>query len=197
MDYAIARDDDAFVIVKMQGQWFGSVWYKNFDERCNMYGQIWLNHFNKNNPGWSDIYVRKSSIACEASTIDAAICCANSADDVNDPFIQSCATESYEQTTYQYFDDVCDKETRTITKYGNQYDTQTFSEGIVERVDNSVCCNAYKRDGDTNNENGLLYACPTETSRENGGYEIRDDGKCYMTQFNKNYVDLNSNMEFD
>ena len=176
MDYAIARDDDAFAIIKMQGQWFGSVWYKNFDERCNMHGQIELNRLHKTGPGWSDIYIRKSSITCDASEGDAAICCANSADNPNDPFLQACATESYEQTTYQYFDDVCDSETRTITKYGNQYDTQTISEGRVDTVDNSVCCNAYKRDGDINNSLELLYACPKEISRENGGFEIRDDG---------------------
>ena len=115
MDYAIEGDDDAFAIVNKQGRWFGSVWYKNFDERCNMQGQLELNRLSKTGPGWNDFYIRKSKVTCDASVDEAAICCANSADDLNDPFIQACISEVYEQTTYQFTGGTCTSETKTIT----------------------------------------------------------------------------------
>ena len=199
MGDAILEDDDAFAIVKLQSPWFGSVWYKNFDERCNMDGQIELNRLHKTGPGWSDIYIRKSSIACDASEGDAAICCANSADNPNDPFLQACATESYEQTTYQFIDRaVCRSETKTITQYDNQYHTQTISEGRVDTVDNSVCCQAYDRDSDINNGVDLLWACEDwqiEDSIE-GDYEFRDD-QCYLKTIYRRFIDRNSNNEYD
>jgi len=116
MDDVIEVNNDAFAIVKKEGRWFGSVWYKNFDERCNMQGQVELNQLSKTGPGWNDIYILKSSIACDASVNNAAICCANSADDSNDPFIRACSSEVvHEETTYQFKRGSCNSKTKTIT----------------------------------------------------------------------------------
>ena len=201
MDDAIGADDDAFAIVKKQGKWFGSAWYKYFDERegCNTQGQLELNRLSKTGPGWNDFYIRKSRIACDASVDEAAICCANSADNSNDPFLQACSSEAYEQTTYQFIDRaVCRRETKTITQYDNQYHTQTISEGRVDTVDNSVCCQAYDRDGDINNSKELLWACEEweiEDSIETD-YEFRDD-QCYLKTIYRRFIDRNINNEHD
>ena len=67
MDRVIAHDNDAFAIVTSNGRWFGSVWYKKFNENknknCDMpQGLVELNQLDiKSNV---DIYIRKSSVAC-------------------------------------------------------------------------------------------------------------------------------------
>ena len=102
MNHVYDNDLDAFAIVKRNGKWFGGTWYKKFDRtwKFDVQRPVELNRLNKTGPGWNDIYIRKSSIACDASVDDAAICCANSIDDLDDPFIQACGSVVYERTTY-------------------------------------------------------------------------------------------------
>ena len=94
----VAQDNgyEAFTIVTTPGDWFGSVWFKKFDEECvsEVDGQITLDQLDKTGFGWNvDFYIRKSKVACgrDSSVPDAATCCANSANDPdNDSFLESC-----------------------------------------------------------------------------------------------------------
>ena len=157
----IEADNDAFQIIKKQGHYFGSVWYTKFDESCDMHGKVRLDQLSQFGQGFADTYILKSKIACDASWEAKKICCANSEDDLNDPFIQYCQKDWREQITYQFTDGTCTGEKRFLREYSNQYKTliSTGEESAVRTYQNTRCCRAYDKDGDINNSEELLNAC--------------------------------------
>ena len=148
MDRVIEHDNDAFAIVTSNGRWFGSVWYKKFNENknknCDMpQGLVELNQLDiKSNV---DIYIRKSSVACYTSVpYEREICCKNSVDDFDDPFLQACVSTVDEQADFFFVNDSCTSVTTTTTTFDNPYQT-TQPTPIVEvgeeMVENThTCC---------------------------------------------------------